>query len=348
MQQFYRRPSREALIPAIGVEQNGPHLWWTMVFGADGELVTNRTVLAMLETSVRDERSTDSKAWNTPRTRNLTMPVTQGLEYIMEDGMIKNDIWLELNATAAIPFWASMAPVPEAENNLTSRRYDYPILSRFIESLSAAIATAEKAEDIAASVAKTYDHALLSRTVGILESRSPTESFQRKTIQVTRIPRAPFIALIVLDTIYATIATILMISAVIAVRYGEGVNDAQARLCTQAIVAESFESPALGDDAKSADDLFAERRGLPTRRIAIVKRKGGGRKYKQIVMPESVRKASPVVQSDRIQVAKSKFSTTYSSTPPYERVSLHEDRFGRRMQKAQKTKRSRFKGGTIS
>ena len=61
-------------------------------------------------------------------------------------------------------------------------------------------------------------------------------------------------------------------------------KDAQARLSVAAVVAESFENPALGDDAHSVSDLYAERRGKVTRRVALGRAEGGGRRFKQIVI----------------------------------------------------------------
>ena len=60
----------------------------------------------------------------------------------------------------------------------------------------------------------------------------------------------------------------------IVVAKGDGVCDAQARLSVGALVAESFESPVLEEDARNVGELFAERRGLGenTRRIALGKR----------------------------------------------------------------------------
>ena len=51
-------------------------------------------------------------------------------------------------------------------------------------------------------------------------------------------------------------------------------------------MAESFESPAWDDDATQIDELYAERRGEPPRRIALSRRDGGGRHYRQIVLRE--------------------------------------------------------------
>ena len=63
-------------------------------------------------------------------------------------------------------------------------------------------------------------------------------------------------------------------------------RDAQARLSMAAVVAESFESPGLGDDARCVDDLFAERRGRMTRRVALGKGQSGGRKYRLVIAGE--------------------------------------------------------------
>ena len=150
------------------------------------------------------------------------------------------------------------------------------------QGIRAAVAGAQKAEDIASNFGKTFDQSTLSTIAGMLLGVSPTDVTRSATLQVTRIPRAPFLALIILDLIYAIISTTLFVAGLIAVRKGDCVADAQARLSSKAVVAESFESPALGDDAEKVDKLFAERRGQKTRRVAIVRRDGGGRRFKQV------------------------------------------------------------------
>ncbi|KAL8655724.1 MAG: hypothetical protein Q9210_000705 [Variospora velana] len=162
-------------------------------------------------------------------------------------------------------------------------------------------ATAKNPEDIASGWPSTYDQTRLSSGVGLLLGRPPLSVTQSSTLQVTRIPRAPFVTLVVLDLVYATIGTCLAVAALIAIRKGHGVRDAQARSSTLAVMAESFENPAWGDDAKSVDMLFAERRGENTRRIALVRRSEGGRRFKQIAAPRSYAKSriSPeAVESD--------------------------------------------------
>ena len=157
--------------------------------------------------------------------------------------------------------------------------------SRLQEGIRAAVAGADRLDDIASGFARKYDETLLSLTASVSVGRPPIELSQRFTIQVTRIPRAPYLTLVILDIIYAAIGTCLAIAAAIAILYGQGVNDAQVRLSTQAVVAESFESPAWGDDATKIDELFAERRGKLTKRLAFAKCAGGGRRYKRVVAP---------------------------------------------------------------
>lgn len=173
-----------------------------------------------------------------------------------------------------------------------------PAWPQFQQGAQDAIGNATSAEDVASSWAKTYDQVVISLgpTHGILRSLPPVSVIQSTTILVTRIPRAPFITLIVLDLVYAFIGTFLMVAALIAVRKGNGVRDAQARLSTLAVVAESFESPALGDDARDVNMLFAERRGRgeSTRRVALVRRNGGGRRFKQIVVPQNYVKGTSI------------------------------------------------------
>ena len=68
-----------------------------------------------------------------------------------------------------------------------------------------------------------------------------------------------------------------------AVASGRGVRDAQVRLSLAAIVAERFENPALGDDAREVDELYAERRGLATKKVTMKRRDGGARRYGLVV-----------------------------------------------------------------
>ena len=58
------------------------------------------------------------------------------------------------------------------------------------------------------------------------------------------------------------------------------------RLTLAAVVAECFEDPELGCDAQQVDELYAERRGLPTTRVALSRGDNGGRLHGRIVEKE--------------------------------------------------------------
>ena len=88
----------------------------------------------------------------------------------------------------------------------------------------------------------------------------------------------PFVALVLVDLLYAALGIGLTITALLAVMKGKAVRDAQARLSV------AFGSPAFGDDATKVELLYAERRGTPTRRVALGRNVHGGRCYKPIVL----------------------------------------------------------------
>ena len=155
------------------------------------------------------------------------------------------------------------------------------------QGLERAVASAKTPEDVSAGLASAYDQTMVSLPAGVLLQRPPLNVTRRVQTLVTRMPKAPFAAVIVTNLLYAVLGIFMTVTALLVLRLGSGVRDTQARLSSAAIVAESFESPALGDDATEVGDLYAERRGMPTRRVAVVKRKDGGRRYKQVVVRQS-------------------------------------------------------------
>lgn len=143
---------------------------------------------------------------------------------------------------------------------------------------------AETSQDFAAAFARVYDRVAMTVPAGIMVPLPAHDVSRRIQTTVARVPKAPFVTLIILNMSYVAVGVALTVTALLAVFLGKGVRDAQARLSVAAVVAESFESPALGDDATQIDHLYAERRGLPTRKIALASTAGGGRKYLQVVV----------------------------------------------------------------
>lgn len=209
-----------------------------------------------------------------PTVEPLTARSIMLQSYSVTNNIITHDNWTVVNASAASLFVRSSRVVSKGGSG------------QLQQGMRAAVAGAEKVEDVASGVAKAYDETILSLVAAMLVSRPPNSATGATTLQVTRIPYAPFITLVILDMAYAALGTGLMIAALMALRKAFGVRDAQARLSTLAVIAESFESPVWGDDAKNVDMLFAERRGESPRRIALTRRKGG-RRFKQIVTPRT-------------------------------------------------------------
>lgn len=160
--------------------------------------------------------------------------------------------------------------------------------------LSKALLDLETPDEIAASVATSYDRSILALMSTALIEDPPRDYRRRVETSVARVPKAPYFTLLSLTLIQALGSVALTLFALRIIHTKQGVRDTQVRLSSAAIIAESFENPALSDSAKDIDDLFAERRGLPTRKIALVKNVNGGRKFKLIV--ESPNRVSPTTK----------------------------------------------------
>ena len=164
------------------------------------------------------------------------------------------------------------------------------------QGLQQSFVRAETAQDLASYFATVYDQTLVAIPAGVLNALPVVNATQRVQTQVTRVPKAPLVCLLLLNLLYAAIGIVLTAMAIAAVKSskpglekgnigtGGGVKDAQARLSIAAILAESFEAPNLGDDTRSVDDLFAERRGKVTRRVGLRMGQGGGRRFEKVII----------------------------------------------------------------
>lgn len=148
--------------------------------------------------------------------------------------------------------------------------------------LQQSFAAAESSEDLAARFATFYDQTLVSIPAGVLLPLPVVNASRRVETPVTRVPIAPFFAVILLDLLYAAAGIVLTLSALAAAARGLGARDVQARLSLAGVMAEGFENARLGDDAVDVEELYAERRGLGTMRVAFDRRDGGGRCYRLV------------------------------------------------------------------
>jgi len=177
-----------------------------------------------------------------------------------------------MNRTAATPFGQAISENMGGENLGVG--------------LVLAASSAKDSGDFAAKFATAYDQTVLGLPAGALLERLALSQSLRTTKLVTRVPRAPFIALIVLDIVLATLGIVLASWAIVLCRR-YGVRDVQARLNIGGLVVECFERKdgTDGQVARSVDDLYAERRGMGTGRVAIVRVDAGGRGYVRVGVP---------------------------------------------------------------
>jgi len=197
---------------------------------------------------------------------------------------------------SALTILSTSPPRPNASipfiNGITGSWGD----QQLYQGLQQSFVHANTPEDLESLFATVYDQTLVSIPAGVLHALPVTNATQRVQTQVARVLKAPFVCLLLLNLLYAGVGIVLTATALAAVGFGGtrtgpggigrgvGVRDAQARLSVAAIVAESFEAPNLGEDARSVDDLFAERRGRLTRRVALGTGPGGGRRFRQVIV----------------------------------------------------------------
>ncbi|KAL8866507.1 MAG: hypothetical protein Q9174_006264, partial [Haloplaca sp. 1 TL-2023] len=249
----------------------GPTLWYATLLQVPSTFATNSEHL-LNETIIKDSGGGNGNV-SIAASGGLVGPNSSGgnlvssilacattladVEYSMVNGSVRVSSWEPMNSTASYAFPTILRDIDAAgDADLQQGAQD-------------SISHASKPEDIATAWASTYDQTILTQGIGMLVGRPPLRVTKTISTQVTRIPRAPFITLILLDLLYSTIGTCLMIIALVAVNKGRGVADVQARLSTLGVVAESFEDPAWNEGAKDIDMLFAERRGVPTKKIAL-------------------------------------------------------------------------------
>ena len=192
---------------------------------------------------------------------------------------------------SAVTIISTSQPRPNASipfiNGITGSWGD----QQLYQALQQSFVRAKTAQDLASYFATVYDQTLVAIPAGTLNALPIVNVTQR-------VQKAPFVCLLLLNLLYAGVGIVLTATALAAVEFGGSrmgkggigrggrVRDAQARLSVTAIVAESFEAPGLADDARSVEDLFAERRGRVTSRVALGMGPGGGRRFRKVSVRE--------------------------------------------------------------
>ena len=177
------------------------------------------------------------------------------------DGSIYNATTKPMNESASAPFYGALSYGFGSQNLGTG--------------VNLAAVSAESPEDLAYQFGRVFDRTILGLSAGLLPDGQAVSVFQVETKQVAKVPIAEFVALIVLNLVLPVLGVILGVWAwVLCARHG--VRDVQARLGIGALVAGLFEDGKFNDTATKVEGLYAEARGLLTRRVAIESRENGG------------------------------------------------------------------------
>ncbi|KAL9114250.1 MAG: hypothetical protein Q9227_001672 [Pyrenula ochraceoflavens] len=175
-----------------------------------------------------------------------------------------------MNTTAAIPFEQAIYLGTTSVNDAFAS-------DNLGNGLTVAASQARTPQDFASQFARTFDETLLGLVSGTLQEQAATGVERRTTSLVARVPRAPFIALIVLQFVLSAVGVGAVCWVVLWIP--SDVRDTQARLGLGAVVAELFEQDeGMCSTATSVDELFAERRGMSSSRVAVARQRGGGRR----------------------------------------------------------------------
>ena len=142
--------------------------------------------------------------------------------------------------------------------------------------LTTAASSANTADEFADTFARTYDKAVLGLVSGTLQQRPALNALTRNISLVARVPLAPFVTLVVLNIVFGFVGMVAVVLALFSNRR-HLVTDTHVNLSISALIAQMFESSEVRGTTKSVDELFAERRGLETARVASTKQSYRGR-----------------------------------------------------------------------
>lgn len=184
---------------------------------------------------------------------------------------------------------SDVAAVPAGEE--TIRAVTNPFLISQVHAWDVILSGLRKAglqysmEDLAASFAETYSHAMMSLGVNAVVSAPALRESTSSERQITRMPKAPFFTLLALNFLYAVVG--LVLAAVAFASKPVVVKPIQARLSGPGLVAALFEGGRAERDVNSIKELFEENEPVighanSIDRVALVPTMLGGLKFEKI------------------------------------------------------------------
>ena len=134
---------------------------------------------------------------------------------------------------------------------------------------------------VADSFARAYSHMVLSMGVNALTPAPASRESTQVLRQITRMPKAPFIVLIILNCLYALLGLAL---AIVALRSRPRlVKPVQARLSLMGLVAALFEGERANQHVTKMSKLFEENSEEPRgHKVAVLPTEQGGWKFQKL------------------------------------------------------------------
>jgi hypothetical protein len=143
--------------------------------------------------------------------------------------------------------------------------------------VTVAASTATDAQDLADQIALAYSKVALGVGAQSVQRAPALAAQERTSLLVTRLPMAALFSLVAANLLFVLVGVALTIAA-LATSGGE-VREVQARLSIFGLVADRFEGLRASRRAEEMEDLFEERDGKGSMRVAVHQVVTGGYTY---------------------------------------------------------------------
>lgn len=146
---------------------------------------------------------------------------------------------------------------------------------------AATLATfSQTGQEFADKIALAYSRVSLAVGADAVVPRPALAAQERSTSFVARVPVAPLFSLVAFNLLYVLVGFVFAGVALVASSKEREVPDVQARLSVEGLVADRFEDPRAKMGVENVDDMFEERDGRGSRRVAIDQTDTGGYEFK--------------------------------------------------------------------
>lgn len=206
----------------------------------------------------------------------IITPVHGGVSFVLLCAATVYDIqYNSVNGTVT-KFIAT--PSNDSTVNIWQGSMAFPLLgSPQLQQAASLAALSSSAQELADKIAFAYSKLALAMGAEAVTPTPALAAQERSSSLVARVPAAPLFTLVVANLLFVAIGVIFTLVA-LGTSGGE-VRDVQARLNIAGLVADHFEGAKARRGVESIDELFEERDGHSSIRVAIDRVPGGGYAY---------------------------------------------------------------------